>query len=277
MSLRPIARAVKEWSPAQGAPADPMTALGLVWPAVVGPGVAAQTRPLEVTGDALVIATRSSAWSQQLSFLQGDILAALHGIAGFEHVVRVRFRVGRVGGGRGRRSASAPRVAGRVRSEPAPADPAATAGEAMERFRARVAATRRTAASACPACGTPRAEATPCAPCAQEDQRLRRTAAQRLMYDAPWLGFGGTAPLVDGMTRDDYDRWRRALLSRWWETLNRMRWTKRTTPVERRIASSFVLLESGLDPDRITPAIVRTVLGDDVVALLEASRGAGPV
>ena len=97
------------------------------------------------------------------------------------------------------------------------------------------------------------------------------------MYDAPWLGFGGTAPLVDGMTRDEYDRWRRALLSRWWETLNRMRWTKRTTPVERRIASSFVLLESGLDPDRITPAIVRTVLGDDVVALLEASRGAGPV
>ena len=42
-------------------------------------------------------------------------------------------------------------------------------------------------------------------------------------------------------------------------------------PRERQIASSYVLLQSGLEPDRITPAVVRNLLGDELEAQLHWS------
>jgi hypothetical protein len=39
------------------------------------------------------------------------------------------------------------------------------------------------------------------------------------------------------------------------------------------VASSFVLLQSRLPPDRITPAIVRNAIGDDVTDALWPNRG----
>jgi hypothetical protein len=88
------------------------------------------------------------------------------------------------------------------------------------------------------------------------------------MYEAPWLGYDEIARLAGGVERDEYDRLRRALLARWWETLVVAERSKRATPHERRIASSYVLLQSGLDPERITPAVVRNLLGTQLAALL---------
>ena len=96
------------------------------------------------------------------------------------------------------------------------------------------------------------------------------------MYDAPWLRYHGMAPLVGGLDRAEYETTRRRLLARWWQVLMRVRWTKRVTVVERRIASSYVLLQSELDPDRVTPAVVRNVLGDELAALLDRSGERSP-
>ncbi len=93
------------------------------------------------------------------------------------------------------------------------------------------------------------------------------------MYEAPWLGFAEIARLAGGVGRAEYERWRRALLARWWEMLLRAAWTKRATAIERRIGSSYVLLQSQLEPHRITPAVVRNLLGDDIAALLYEQRG----
>ncbi|OLP17072.1 hypothetical protein BST81_17080 [Leptolyngbya sp. 'hensonii'] len=48
------------------------------WPAIVGPVVAAQTRPLGIQGDSLKIATSSSVWAQNLVFERRRILEKLN-------------------------------------------------------------------------------------------------------------------------------------------------------------------------------------------------------
>jgi hypothetical protein len=90
------------------------------------------------------------------------------------------------------------------------------------------------------------------------------------MYDAPWLGYGGTAALIEALTVEEYERNRRALLERWWALLLRAKADGRVSAEgrERKIASSFVLLQTGWEPQRITPALVRSILGDDLMTLL---------
>ena len=90
------------------------------------------------------------------------------------------------------------------------------------------------------------------------------------MFDLPWLGFTRTAELVEGLTLDEYEATRRELLARWWQTLARARATKRLdrSGRERLVASSYLLLQTGWEPDRITPAIARNALGDDLFRLL---------
>jgi hypothetical protein len=71
-------------------------------------------------------------------------------------------------------------------------------------------------------------------------------------------------------TPADFERARRHLLQRWWLVLERARRSKTVgrAGLERQIASSYVLLHSRIPPDRITPAIVRNLLGEELEALL---------
>ena len=73
-------------------------------------------------------------------------------------------------------------------------------------------------------------------------------AISRLLFEAPWLGFAGTAKLVEDLRQDEYESIRRRLLSRWWDRLapcsaDRNALARRR---ERLIASSYVLLKSEL-------------------------------
>ena len=92
----------------------------------------------------------------------------------------------------------------------------------------------------------------------------------RLLFEAPWLGFAGTATLIEDLSQDEYASIRRRLLQRWWDRLRRVQLSGKLSRdgAERLIASSYVLLKSELAPERLTPAIVRNVLGDDLHALL---------
>jgi len=268
--LTPLSRAVGGWSPGTGRSKTPDEhALGAIlslWPAIVGEDVAKHTVPLERKGDALVVMTSSSAWSNQLSLLAGHIVRALSE-AGIDGIERLRFRIGRV-----RRGPLGIVANGHVQAfeSRAPVSSAATVTleEAFLRFRERVDrgrdAKRADGWNPCTKCGAMLPEGNRCAPCATEDVEQRSTRVQRLMFDAPWLGYEGISELVEGLSKDEYEMNRATLLARWWEALERVRKTGKVSPggLERQIASSYLLLKTGWEPDRITPLIARNELRD---------------
>ena len=109
-----------------------------------------------------------------------------------------------------------------------------------------------------------------CAACSVAAREERALATARLLYEAPWLGYNGTAALVDGLQEREYERIRSRLLKRWRTMLEQMRVAGRPSHDgrERLVASSYVLLQSKLSPEQIMPATVRNVLGDELAALL---------
>lgn len=273
--LKPLGEALGGWEPQKRAhrEREPHELLAAAWSEIVGEEVARNSRPLRIAGDALVIVTRSSAWSQQLSFFSEHILEAARARLPQTPIAAVRFRVGKVAG-----AASQAVPASRpVRSErPPPRPAAATADEAIARFRSDVDERRRAKRSAgwkeCRGCGAliaPRGHAL-CVTCANARAQQREAAAVRLLFEAPWLGFAGTAELIDGLTRREYESIRARLLARWWERLARALAAKRLSRdgCERLIASSYVVLKSKLPPEEIEPATVRNVLGDELHDLI---------
>ena len=268
--MKPLGRALKAWQPQAFNPGEPISVLQTEWAQIVGDDVAANTRPAEIVRDALVVVTRSSAWSQQLAFLSERVLRAIHERTNAP-IGSLRFRVGLI------RDAAVPgmprkRRASRGRSVERALEPAPSLEAAMERFRADVGAAQRAKAAAgwkeCMRCGA-RTHTAPgpfCVPCGNAHAQERDAQVARLLFEAPWLGYAGIAPLVQGLTPKQYEAVRLTLLRRWKDTLERIRRSARprVTTRDRSIASSYVLLKSELEPDRIAPAVVRDLLGDEL-------------
>ncbi|MBV8725835.1 MAG: DUF721 domain-containing protein [Candidatus Eremiobacteraeota bacterium] len=270
-----LADAMHRWSPGEGAGAtDPRTVLEASWSEIVGPQVARHSHPARITANTLMVTTRSSSWSHQLSLLADSILHAMAARIPDCGIERLRFRVGslprRASGG----DPPAPRrmsrrsVAGRAK--------AASASQALDRFRREVeqlqGARRSQGWHSCAACGLLIApeEGTRCTTCVvADDDRRMRTVAQ-LLFDAPWLGFRGTAELASGLQEEEYERIRAQLLTRWWAVLMAARDKGRLSADgrERLIASSYVLLRSNVSPEEIIPATVRGILGDELHDLI---------
>lgn len=270
--LRPLRGVVESWKPSLG-PGEPLAAVAAAWTSIVGERVAENATPLELSGATLIVTTRSSAWSNQLQLLAPQILSGLAALPEGRAVERLTFRVGAV---RGRSRAVAPRARNVARDPGEAPLPAADAHEALERLRRRVTALRRKAARVCERCGAPQPDdpAGLCAPCNGRLEQARSEAVQRILFAAPWLELSEIRAQVEGLERSDYERARRQLLQRWWTALQRARYAKRLTAGrnERAIASSYVLLQSGLPPERITPAVVRNLLGEELEALLWGPR-----
>ena len=272
MPLVPLRSALDGWKPGRRLGSDPVSAIAAAWPSIVGPAVAAQSAPLSVSGSTLVIATRSSAWSQQLQFLSVTILAGLTAIALDQPIDRLTFRSGSLRESRshdGRRRTALPARTAAPGPDP---EPAVDAAEAFERLRRRVANVRRRAGCTCVTCGAPIDGPAPrkCAPCEGAAERRRALQLERIVYMAPWLGFEELREQIPGLGAGEFERTRRNLLQRWWLVLERARRAGKVSSsrIERQVASSYVLLQSRLAPDRITPAIVRNLLGADLEALL---------
>ena len=283
MSLRRIGTSLETWTPGEGMPApasDPLMLLAAAWPEIVGPKNAENSHPAQVAGETLQVTTRSSVWSQQLSFLSEQILGAVRARLPHAGIAQLRFRVGKLPT-RGKApstrrcagAAAAPRAARDVSNAASPED-------ALERFRGAVDAAQRAKRTAgwkeCIGCNALIAptDGLRCVSCqtALDDERTRQVA--RLLYEAPWLGFAGTAQIVERLSQVEYETIRRRLLGRWWEMLSRVVATKQLSRDrrERLIASSYVILKSGLPPERLVPATVRNVLGDELHDLLYAER-----
>jgi hypothetical protein len=274
--LKPLQSVVQTWAPAgsavPGRSGDPLQSIVDAWPAIVGETVARNSAPLELGGRTLVVATRSSAWSQQLQFLSETILAEIAALAGTPPIDRLAFRSGRLraAGPRGRFATGTNTPSSVVPFAGRAPGPAVDEREAFERLRRRVTAVRRAARTTCAECAAPLSEGRDCAPCRGEAERARRIAAQRLMYSGASVDFETTRLAVPGLTPDEYDAARRHLLRRWREMLERAR--RRNVlcadGMELRLADSYVLLQSRLPPERISAAIVRNALGDPLYAFL---------
>ena len=64
------------------------------WPQVVGPAVAAAARPLSVTADGtLIVAVKSAAWMNELSFMERDLLEALNRANPTAPLSRIRWQI----------------------------------------------------------------------------------------------------------------------------------------------------------------------------------------
>lgn len=64
------------------------------WPGVVGPAVAAATQPLSVTPDGtMLVGVKSSAWMNELSMMERELLAALNRSNPAKPVAKIRWQL----------------------------------------------------------------------------------------------------------------------------------------------------------------------------------------
>ncbi len=277
--LKPIRQSLQTWTPREGmAPpaTDPLVLLGGAWEELVGPNMAAHSQPAAINGDALVVTTSSGAWSQQLGFLEPQILAKIAERLPRSGIGRLRFRVGRIAAKASSPSVGRPQANERSVKARAERPPAQSAEEAVERFRRDVDAEQRAKRSAgwkeCHRCGVqiPPGRASRCVPCASERRESRATALAQMLYETPGIDFADAAAQLEGLTRAAFELQKRRLLSRWRSELDRVARDGRLSRGgrERAIASSYVLLKTGIPPERIAPATIRNELGDTVYDLI---------
>lgn len=288
---------------------DVLAQVSVAWPATVGTGVAARSRPLKFNAGTLVVLTASSAWSDELSLLAPRIIEGLHRSCPQAGVRQLRFRVasGRskalLDGLTRRRSETGadPRTQARlIATTPAHDHPTATRGadsaaERVAHIRARQheldRERDRLGWRRCEYCGRRflmRAMESACAPCSEAARRRLDARVERALMQAPWLHFAQLAEHVPEATQQVAERVRRRLLTRWQAELDfAQRRLRRgaVTPQDRVIAWGYVMLLAGLPQSALGPAVVSDVLGSDWTAVLchdqhgstrEAARASRP-
>ncbi|GAC1423901.1 MAG: hypothetical protein NVSMB5_17770 [Candidatus Velthaea sp.] len=272
--LTKLGEAAQGWKPKAMPGGDPLSAIRGAWVALVGAEVARAAQPVAIQNDALIVITASSAWSHQLTFLEPEIVRGIRAMSEGRAIARLRFRVGAVRTGlRGVANATVARPRSNAGAHPAP--PATNPAEALARFRKSVEKTRAAHACAggrfCGQCSAAIERGTSCVPCAEEGRLKLEAECSRLLYDAPWLQPEDVIATLPGLDAGAYDGIRRRLLRSWWDemALARKRYALpvRVAPDRprlRKIASSYVLLETKIDPNRLEmdSPVRRNALGD---------------
>lgn len=247
------------WRPKPGPGSDPLVAVRAAWLELVGADVARAAQPVAIERDVLIVLTGSSAWSAQLAFLEPQIVRGLQALPETRELVRLRFRVGKLR--RPRAGAEGPRGPRSAAGAPEREAPAQSVDEALARLRRTVergrAAHRAAGGAFCAACAAAVDAGTAlCRPCRDSAERERRFACERLLFEAPWLSPEEVLAAVEGLSAEDYDAIRRRLLRSWWDELRRAhKLFGLRQPLDRqrlrKLASSFVLLDTRIDPNRL--------------------------
>lgn len=93
--VTPLRRSLETYVRNLGAP--PISVLAQLddrWPELVGPGLAAATRPVELVDGILTVACDDSAWASQISWMEGQIKKRFAATFDADLVKRVRTRIG---------------------------------------------------------------------------------------------------------------------------------------------------------------------------------------
>ena len=284
--LTKLGVALGGWRPSAGRPEDPLATIRAAWADIVGDDVARAAQPVALTGTALVVVTASGAWSHQLSFLEREIIRSVVAL-GVPAVERLRFRIGTIRSARGAGGQRLVRPAAGLAAAGKPL----SATDAMLRFRAVIERRRNSHRAAggafCATCGGVIAGRPStalgrgsCRPCADGEEREQREQCERIFFEAPWLDPEAVLQQVSGLTAEAYDRIRRRLLRAWVDELRLAR--KRhavKAPIDRarvrKLASSYVLLETRIDPNRLEldSPVRRNALGDLYAFIREVETG----
>jgi hypothetical protein len=288
--LTKLGEAVGTWKPHATPGGDPLTAIRAAWTSLVGVEVARAAQPVAIQNDALVVLTASGAWSHQLAFLEPEIVRGIVALPEGRGIVRLRFRVGAVR--TNVRGVQAPKDRRPRRAPQASANaPATTIAEAIAAFRTTVtranAAHQAAGGTFCSDCGAALEGGTHCVPCRQTSRSEREERCERLLYEAPWLRPEDVLTAIAGLDAADYDAIRRRLIRSWWDEMalarKRASLPKPVAPDRarlRKIASSYVLLETKIDPNRLEmdSPVRRNALGDlfDFIRSVETGADGAP-
>jgi len=268
--MQKLGEVLSGWRPSGGPIGDPLVTIRSAWAEIVGTDVARSAQPVAIQGSALVVLTASGAWSQQLSFIERNILARINEL-GVRSIERLRFRIGTI-----RTPHAARHVVRRSpnrRTSSVIAGKPSTVADALLRFRRVVELQREThravGGTFCVSCNAPIAAGTTCVPCASETLRRLTETCARMLFEAPWLDAESVIAAIPGLNAETYDGIRRGALRGW---LDELRLARRRAdagaPIDRarirRLASSYVLLETRIDPHRLEldSPVRRNALGD---------------
>lgn len=266
--LTQLGTALAGWRPSGGPVGDPLSTIRAAWAEIVGDDVARAAQPVALSGTALVVVTASGAWSHQLSFLEREIVRSVAAL-GVSNVERLRFRIGTIRSARGNGGRMLVRAAAGTPLAGKPAN----AADALSRLRAvverRRSAHRAAGGAFCSDCGGAISGGARCRPCIDLQERLEREQCERILYEAPWLDPESVIVQVPGLTAEAYDSIRRRLLRAWIDELRLAR-KRHAVKAEidviriRKLASSYVLLETRIDPNRLEldSPVRKNALGD---------------
>ncbi|GAC1408319.1 MAG: hypothetical protein NVSMB64_16410 [Candidatus Velthaea sp.] len=282
--LTKLGEAAQGWKPKATPGGDPLSAIRGAWLSLVGAEVARAAQPVAIQHEALVVITASSAWSHQLTFLEPEIVRGIRALAEGRGIARLRFRIGTV---RTSIRGVAKATVARPRTAPAAAAaPPTSPAQALARFRTSVERTRAAHVAAggrfCEHCAAAIDRGSACLPCAEEARLQLEAVCSRLLYDAPWLAPEQVIATLPQLDAGAYDGIRRLLLRTWWDemALDRKRHARPRAPAPdrarlRKIASSYVLLETKIDPNRLEmdSPVRRNALGDLFEFIREVESG----
>jgi hypothetical protein len=270
--LKRLGASVAEWKPPRKS-AMPLDTLRVAWSQIVGAEVAKHSFPSDLRGDVLTVLTRSGTWSQQLGFLEANILQGVEQLGLGVPVAALRFRVGKIALMTPIRSARPRPTQQRLRLEtPLPAN--ATLEEILARIKERARVARRQRGPRCARCALRVERGRLCAPCRSNDRQERINRVLRIFTEVPWLGDDEVRASLGAVNADEIAYARRILLDRWRSELIGLERREAFAPgePERAIAISYVQLETRLPPARMTRAIARDSLGPALDALLYGEK-----
>ena len=259
---------IRGWKPPVKSLA-PIDAIRAAWVSIVGAEVAKHCQPSDIREKTLTVLTRSGTWSQQLGFLEANILAAIAQLDSATNITELRFRVGKIALQQTRQRTKLPRVQQTMRLSTA-APPEETLEEMLTRMKARAKVRQRARGPRCLRCGLALDQGMLCAPCRQVESEERTHVVMRALTEAPWLSDEDLRRTSARVRDTEITAARRMLLTRWKRELDRLERKKtfsRGEP-ERAIAVAYVLLMTGLTPDLLTRAIMRYTLGPRVDLML---------
>lgn len=78
-------------------PISVLTQLHDRWPEIVGPGLAAATRPIELVNGELAVGCQDAAWASQIGWMEGQIITRFRAMFGAVDLRRVVARVSPAG------------------------------------------------------------------------------------------------------------------------------------------------------------------------------------
>jgi hypothetical protein len=197
------------------------------WPKVAEEPLVSRVQPQNYRNKTLFLAAHSAVWSQQVGFLKNIIVAKYKNLLPNVFIKEVRIK---------------------------------STGFVPERAKPAVRAERKI----CPSCGR-RFEGTEaeCISCRNQKQNALEGRIRKYLEDTPWAAFAQAGADLPGVREKDFAAVKHRLEQQTLDALQRLYFEfyqqplpARSRPLAERLASRYIMLKTGLTPDKINDSII---------------------